>query len=231
MKRREFFKLAGSAGVLALFHAAGLGKIVQAACGKSNIAFSGLPYGEGALEPFISKRTIGFHYGKHHQGYVAKTNKFIAGTEFEGLSLNDIIKKTQGKEDQSAIFNNAAQVYNHTFYWNSMTPNGGGRPTGKIAQKITQAFGDYPKFVAAFSSAAASQFGSGWAWLVKDGDTLKVIKTGNADTPIAHGFVPLLTIDVWEHAYYLDYQNRRDDYIKTYLEHLVNWKFAEKNLG
>lgn len=231
MKRREFFRLAGSAGVLILIQAAGLGKIVQAACGKSNIAFSGLPYGEGALEPFISKRTIGFHYGKHHQGYVAKTNKFIAGTEFEGLSLNDIIKKTQGKEAQSAIFNNAAQVYNHTFYWNSMTPNGGGRPTGKISQKISQAFGDYPKFVEVFSSAAASQFGSGWAWLVKDGDTLKVIKTGNADTPIAHGFVPLLTIDVWEHAYYLDYQNRRDDYIKAYLEHLVNWEFAEKNLG
>ena len=231
MKRREFFRLAGSAGVLILIQAAGLGKIVQAACGKSNIAFSGLPYGEGALEPFISKRTIGFHYGKHHQGYVAKTNKFIASTEFEGLSLNDIIKKTQGKEAQSAIFNNAAQVYNHTFYWNSMTPNGGGRPTGKISQKISQAFGDYPKFVEVFSSAAASQFGSGWAWLVKDGDTLKVIKTGNADTPIAHGFVPLLTIDVWEHAYYLDYQNRRDDYIKAYLEHLVNWEFAEKNLG
>ncbi len=231
MKRREFFKLAGSAGVLALIHGAGLGKITQAAAGESNIALSGLPYGEEALEPFISARTIGFHYGKHHQGYVAKTNKFIAGTEFEGMSLEDIIKKTQGKEDQSAIFNNAAQVFNHTFYWNSMKPNGGGLPSGEIARKITHAFGDYAKFAEAFSSAAASQFGSGWAWLVKDGDILKVIKTGNADTPIAHGFVPLLTLDVWEHAYYLDYQNRRDDYIKAYLEHLVNWEFAEKNLG
>jgi len=231
MKRREFFKLAGSAGVLALIHGAGLGKIAQAAAGESNIALSGLPYGEGALEPFISARTIGFHYGKHHQGYVAKTNKFIAGTEFEGMSLEDIIKKTQGKEDQRAIFNNAAQVFNHAFYWNSMKPNGGGLPSGEIARKITHAFGDYAKFAEAFSSAAAAQFGSGWAWLVKDGDILKVIKTGNADTPIAHGFVPLLTLDVWEHAYYLDYQNRRDEYIKAYLEHLVNWEFAEKNLG
>jgi len=231
MKRREFFKFTGSAGVLALFHAAGLGKIAQAAASKSNIALSGLPYGEKALEPFISARTFSFHYGKHYQGYIAKTNKFIAGTEFERMSLEDIIKKTQGKEDKSAIFNNAAQVFNHTFYWKSMKPNGGGRPAGKIAQKITQAFGDYSKFSEAFSSAAASQFGSGWAWLVKDGDTLKVIKTGNADTPIAHGLVPLLTIDVWEHAYYLDYQNRRDDYIKAYLAHLVNWEFAEKNMG
>ena len=185
-----------------------------------------LPYAMDALAPHISQETLEYHYGKHHQTYVNNLNKLTEGTDDANASLEDIIMKADG-----GLFNNSAQIWNHTFYWNSMAPGGGGAPSGAVGDAINSAFGSYDDFKAKFAEAATTQFGSGWAWLVKDGDTLKVIKTGNADTPIAHGFVPILTIDVWEHAYYLDYQNRRDDYIKAYLEHLVNWEFAEKNLG
>lgn len=195
------------------------------------IVLPALPYAQDALAPSISPNTISFHYGKHHQAYVNNTLKMIAGTEFEKASLEDIIKKTAGKSDQTSLFNNAAQVFNHTFYWNSMTPGGGGEPKGRTADMIGKSFGSYQKFSEAFSNAAATQFGSGWAWLVQDGSKLAVMKTSNADTPITTSVNPLITIDVWEHAYYLDYQNRRADYIKAFVERLLNWNFAESNLA
>jgi len=189
-----------------------------------------LPYDQNALEPHISANTLSFHYGKHHQAYVTNLNNLVKDTPLATASLEDVIKESAKDTAKAGIFNNAAQVWNHTFYWNSMKPNGGGKPTGKIAQKIEADFGGYDKFVEAFKQAGATQFGSGWAWLVLDGDKLKVTKTGNADLPMVHGQKALLTMDVWEHAYYLDYQNRRPDYITTFLDKLVNWDFAEKNL-
>jgi len=230
MKRRDFLRYSAGLGTLALLNISGIGCLGKSKTGGS-IALAKLPYAEKALEPYISAKTVSFHYGKHHTGYVSKINKFIAGTPFEKMSLEDIIIKTKGQADKAAIFNNAAQVYNHTFYWNSMKPKGGGAPKGKIGEKIKASFGSYEKFTQAFTEIAGSQFGSGWAWLIKDGEGLKIIKTANADTPIAHKITPLVVIDVWEHAYYLDYQNKRGDYIKAWLKHLVNWDFAEKNLG
>ena len=190
-----------------------------------------LPWAKDALEPHISSNTLDFHYGKHHNAYVTKLNAAIEGTDMANLSLEDIIKKVAGDAGKAGVFNNAAQVWNHTFYWNSMKPGGGGAPSGKVGDLINSSFGDFDKFKAAFSDAAATQFGSGWAWLIADGDKLSVEKTLNADTPLAHGKKALITIDVWEHAYYLDYQNRRPDYISTFLDKLVNWDFANKNLG
>ncbi|MCX7982324.1 MAG: superoxide dismutase [Syntrophales bacterium] len=189
-----------------------------------------LPFGRDDLAPVISGNTIDFHYGKHHRAYVDNANKLIAGTELEHLSLEDIIKKTAGDAAKAGIFNNAAQVWNHTFYWHSLKPGGGGEPKGTIGEKIKATWGDYGKFVEEFRTAGVTQFGSGWAWLVLDGDSLKIVKTANADTPIAHGLKPLLTIDVWEHAYYLDYQNRRPDYLTAVIEKLLNWDFANENL-
>lgn len=190
-----------------------------------------LPYAQDALEPHITANTLSFHHGKHHNTYVTNLNKLTEGSDLANASLEDIIRQTAGNAEKAGIFNNAAQVWNHTFYWHSMSPNGGGHPEGALLQKIEQDFGSYDAFADAFKQAATTQFGSGWAWLVLDGDTLKVVKTGNADTPIAHGQKPLLTIDVWEHAYYLDYQNRRPDYISTFLDKLVNWEFAAQNLA
>ncbi len=191
-----------------------------------------LPYANDALAPHITPNTLSFHYGKHHQAYVTNLNKLLEGNELAGKSLEDIIKATAGKADKAGIFNNAAQVWNHTFYWHSMKPKGGGKPTGAIAAKITADFGSYEKFVELFSQAGATQFGSGWAWLCRKGGKLEVSKTPNAETPLTvAGCTPLITMDVWEHAYYLDFQNRRPDYIKTFLEHLVNWDFANANLA
>ncbi len=190
-----------------------------------------LPYATNALEPHMSANTFSFHHAKHHNAYVTNLNNLIKDTPLAGKSLEDIIMESASDASKAGIFNNAAQVWNHTFFWHSMKPNGGGAPTGKIAEKITADFGSFDAFKDAFKQAAATQFGSGWAWLVvgKDGK-LKVTKTGNADLPMAHGEKALLTIDVWEHAYYLDYQNRRPDFVTAYLDHLVNWEFAEKNL-
>ena len=168
-------------------------------------------------------------FGVHYN--INNLNKLVAGTPFADQPLDAVVKATAGQADQVAIFNNAAQVWNHNFYWNSLRPQGGGKPSGILAEQINQSFGDYNTFKAEFAKAATSQFGSGWAWLVKDGDKLIVTKTGNADTPIAHGQQPLLTIDVWEHAYYLDYQNRRADYVTAVLENLINWEFAAQNLA
>jgi Fe-Mn family superoxide dismutase len=190
-----------------------------------------LPYEASALEPAISANTIGFHHGKHHKGYVDTLNKLIAGTELANLPLEKLIADTAGKADKVAIHNNAAQMWNHTFYWHSMRPKGGGAPPAALKQKIDTAFGDVAACKKALATAATTQFGSGWAWLVLDGDTVKVLNTGNAETPAAKGVTPLLTIDVWEHAYYLDYQNRRADYVNAVLDKLINWGFATDNLG
>jgi Fe-Mn family superoxide dismutase len=188
-----------------------------------------LPYADDALEPVIAAKTMGFHYGKHHKGYVDNLNKLIAGTALADLSLEKIIDSTTGLPDKTAIFNNAAQAWNHTFYWNSMTPKGGGEPPAALKHKIEASFVSLDACKKELAAAAVSQFGSGWAWLVLDGDTLKVVKTGNAGVPLTTGMKPLLAIDVWEHAYYLDYQNRRADYVNAVLDKLINWEFALHN--
>jgi Fe-Mn family superoxide dismutase len=190
-----------------------------------------LPYAEHALDPVISTNTMGFHYGKHHKGYVDNLNRLVAGTEFAGLPLEKIITETAGKADKTAIFNNAAQTWNHTFYWHSLKPKGGGEPPAVLKQRIEASFGTVEACKKELATAAMAQFGSGWVWLVLDADNLKVVKTGNADVPTTAGMKPLLTIDVWEHAYYLDYQNRRADYVSAVLDKLINWDFVAKNLG
>ncbi len=196
-----------------------------------NISLPDLPYPKNALEPHISARTLEFHHDKHHNAYVNKTLDLVKGTAFENQKLEDIIEKSVSDSGLTALFNNAAQAWNHSFYWNCMKPGGGGNPSGKIAQKIDSYFGDFEKFKEEFKSAGATQFGSGWAWLVLENGDLKIMKTGNADTPVAHGLIPLLTVDVWEHAYYLDYQNRRPDYLDIFIGKLVNWDFVNKMLG
>jgi len=239
ISRRQFFKgaLAGSAFLSAEFlaltsrpNASFLSNSSQEQV-PSIFKLPPLPFAENALEPYISARTIGFHYGKHHQAYTDNINKLVQNTEFAKLSLEDIIKVTASDSSKASIFNNAAQAWNHTFYWKSMKANGGGSPGKKLADRITASFGSFDNFKKEFMEAAASLFGSGWVWLVADGNTLKIVKTGNADNPLSKGQIPLLTIDVWEHAYYLDYQNRRKDYIATFIDHLINWDFAEENLS
>ncbi|MCS6958468.1 MAG: superoxide dismutase [Pseudanabaenaceae cyanobacterium SKYGB_i_bin29] len=190
-----------------------------------------LPYEQNALEPHISANTLSFHHGKHHQGYVNNLNNLIKGTDLEDKSLEEIIKATAGDASKVAIFNNAAQVWNHTFYWYCMKPNGGGQPTGALADKITADFGSFEAFKEQFKAAGVGQFGSGWAWLVLEDGKLKVTKTLNAENPLHQNQIPLLTMDVWEHAYYLDYQNRRPDYAQTFLDHLINWDFVAENLA
>lgn len=194
-------------------------------------SLSPLPYAKDALQPFISANTFDFHHGKHHQAYVNNLNKLIEGSPLASASLVDIIKGSAGDAGKAGVFNNSAQVWNHDFFWASMKPGGGGAPTGDIADQIKASFGGYDAFVEAFTQAATTQFGSGWAWLVAKGGKLEIRKTPNAETPLTEaGVTPLLTLDVWEHAYYLDYQNRRPDFIKTFLEHLANWDFASANL-
>ena len=190
-----------------------------------------LPYPENALAPVISANTLSFHYGKHHKAYLDNLNKLVAGTEYESASLEKIITDTAGKSDKTPIFNNAAQTWNHTFYWNGLKPNGGGKPTGRIAQMIESDLGGFEQFKKDFAQAGVTQFGSGWAWLVAEGGKLKLVKTGNADNPLTKGQVPLLTLDVWEHAYYLDYQNRRPDHLAAAIDQLLNWDFANDNLA
>ena len=190
-----------------------------------------LPYAIDALEPHISRSTLEFHHGKHHNAYVTNLNKAIEGTDLDGKSLEEVIASVAGDAGKAGVFNNAAQVWNHSFYWQCMKPGGGGQPTGALLDKINADFGSYDAFVDQFKTAGATQFGSGWAWLVLDNGTLKVTKTANADLPLAHGQTALLTMDVWEHAYYLDYQSRRPDYMSTDLDKLVNWDFVAANLA
>jgi len=188
-----------------------------------------LPYADNALEPQISAKTIGFHYGKHHAAYVNNYNNLVAGTPFDSMSIEEVICATAGDAQKIGVFNNGAQAWNHSFYWHCLSANGGGKPSGELAAKIDGDFGSFDKFVEELKAAAATQFGSGWAWLVLDNGTLKVVKTGNAQTPLTSGQTPLLCVDVWEHAYYLDYQNRRPDYVAATIENLLNWTFAEEN--
>ena len=195
-----------------------------------SIELPSLPYAVDALEPHISKTTLEIHHGRHHRAYVEKAQSLVAGTPLAAASLEEIIAKTAGKKAKAPLFNNAAQAWNHAFYWNSLSPRGGGAPRGPLADLIDRDFASHAAFVDAFKAAAVGQFGSGWAWLVLDGDRLVISATGNADTPLAHDQVPLLTVDVWEHAYYLDYQNRRADYVATFLDKLANWDFASRNL-
>jgi superoxide dismutase, Fe-Mn family len=190
-----------------------------------------LPYAENALEPVIAGRTIGFHYGKHHKSYVDKLNKLVAETEYAEWSLEKLITSTAGQPERTEIFNNAAQTWNHTFYWQSMKPKGGGKPPAALKQMIESSFDSVDACKKELVDAAVSQFGSGWAWLVLESGKLKVVKTANADVPLTAGMKPLLTIDVWEHAYYLDYQNRRPDYVDAVLDKLINWEFALENAG
>lgn len=190
-----------------------------------------LPYAYNALEPYISQATLEFHHDKHHATYVNKYNEAVQGTPHNDHPIEVVIKTIAGDTTLQGVFNNAAQAWNHSFYWNSMKPQGGGEPSGPLLDRIKADFGSFGDFVNAFKSAGASQFGSGWAWLVLADDQLKVTKTSNADCPLTAGQVPLLTMDVWEHAYYLDYQNRRPDYIDNFLNHLVNWDFAAHNLA
>ena len=189
-----------------------------------------LPYAKDALAPVISANTIDFHYGKHHKAYVDNLNKLVAGTDLVDADLETIIRKTAGDAAKAGIFNNAAQVWNHTFYWNCLKPKGGGVPGGAVAGKIRETWGGLEKFAEEFKNAGITQFGSGWAWLILDGEQMKITKTPNADTPVAHGQKALLTIDVWEHAYYLDYQNRRPDYLAAVIDKLVNWDFVNSRL-
>lgn len=226
LSRRDFLALSAS-GTL-VFAMGGFPGTARAA---AEHPLPPLPYADNVLDPVISARTIGFHYGKHHKGYVDNLNKLITGTEYGDFPLERIIKGTAGQADKSAIFNNAAQIWNHTFYWCSLRPAGGGVPPAALKQKIEASFGTVDACKKELAAAAMAQFGSGWAWLVLDGDKLKAVKTGNADVPLTMGIKPLLTIDVWEHAYYLDYQNRRADYVTAVLDKLINWGFAAENLG
>lgn len=224
--RREF--ITASAGAAALM---AVGTFANFARAKSPHVLPPLPYEENSLAPVISAETMGFHYGKHHKGYVDNLNRLIVGTGFSDITLEKIVMETAGKPEYAGIFNNAAQVWNHTFYWNSLNPEGGGEPPESLKKRIVASFGSVDACRKELAKAAVTQFASGWAWLAADGEALKIIKTGNAETPLTAGIKPLLTIDVWEHAYYLDYQNRRADYVSAVIENLINWSFAEKNLG
>jgi Fe-Mn family superoxide dismutase len=188
-----------------------------------------LPYDRDALEPHVSATTLDYHYGKHHKGYVEKLNENIAGTGYEDMSLEEVIRASFAKKD-TAVYNNASQAWNHTFLWDSMKPNGAGRPTGTVARMIDDRFGSLDAFHGQFKESAVAQFGSGWTWLVADGDSLAIVSTPDADSPLTTDGTPLLTLDVWEHAYYLDYQNAREKYVQAFLEKLINWDFAQANL-
>lgn len=191
---------------------------------------SSLPYSEDALEPYISAKTMNLHYGKHYAGYVTTANRLFKGSAFRDKTLVEVIHLTADKKEYLDLFNNAAQAWNHAFFWQCMKPDGGGLPKGKLAKKIQDSFGSFDTFKKDFLAASKSQFGSGWVWLVLDRDTLKVVTTSNADTPLAHELKPVFTVDVWEHAYYLDYQNRRTDFVETVLDKLVNWDFIASQL-
>ena len=190
------------------------------------IELPALPYAIDALAPHISQETLEFHHGKHHATYVTKLNAAIPGTEFEGKSLEDIIKTSSGP-----VFNNAAQIWNHTFYWNCLSPNGGGEPTGSLADAINSTFGSFAEFQAAFNDKAVNNFGSSWTWLVKNSDgSLEIVNTSNAGTPMTEGQTAILTVDLWEHAYYIDFRNARPKYLEAFWQ-LVNWEFASANLA
>jgi Fe-Mn family superoxide dismutase len=224
--RRAALKAAAATATLA---AAGFSTLARSQ--TSMFTLPPLPYADGALAPVISANTIGFHYGKHHKTYVDNLNNLVKGSAYEGATLEKIIADSAGKADQAGIFNNSAQIWNHTFYWNSLKPNGGGKPSGKLAAMIDSDLAGFDNFKKELAATTVSQFGSGWGWLVVEGGKLKIVKTGNAEVPFTKGQKPLLTIDVWEHAYYLDYQNKRADYVNALIDKLLNWDFAADNLA
>ncbi len=224
-------RLLGAGAALAACVAAPAWLAPRTARAAAPLTLPPLPFADGALDPVITTHTLNFHHGKHHKAYFDNLNKLIAGTEFAEMSLENIIAASAGRPDKVAVFNNAAQAWNHTFYWHSLRAVGGGEPPAALKAKIDAAFGSVEALKKEWAAAASSQFGSGWAWLVKEGDTLKVVKTSNADLPSTATTKPLATIDVWEHAYYLDYQNRRADYVNAVLDKLINWEFVLSNWG
>ncbi|HNW35080.1 MAG TPA: superoxide dismutase [Candidatus Ozemobacteraceae bacterium] len=197
---------------------------------KPPVSLEPLPYAQNALEPHISSFTLGFHHGKHHAAYVAKANELLKGSPLAGKSIEEIIRATSGKNDQAGLFNAVAQSWNHDFFWKCLKPGPAGKPAGKLAGLIDEQFGSFDAFQEKFLEAGKSVFGSGWVWLVLDGGKLKIVTTSNAGNPLTSGQKPLLVIDVWEHSYYLDYQNRRPDYLKSIMGNLVNWEFVASNL-
>ena len=206
-------------------------------CSKSNqksypFILPELPYGKGDFVPHFSAETFDYHHGKHHQAYVTNLNNLLANDPgLQKMTLEDIIISSSSNSSQTAIFNNAAQIWNHSFFWHSIKPKGGGKPTGKILEQINKDFGSYENFVNEFKQAATTQFGSGWAWLVLNNGKLQILKTANAETPITKSIKPLIACDVWEHAYYIDYRNKRPDYVSIFIEHMINWDFAEARLA
>jgi Fe-Mn family superoxide dismutase len=196
-----------------------------------SVPYPDLPYAKDALEPYISARTFEYHYGKHHKAYVDNANKMLEGSDLADKDLVAIIQAAAKDPGKKGLFNNTSQAWNHAFFWQCLKKGGGGKPTGRIAERITADFGSYEKFAEAFKNAGVTQFGSGWAWLVEKGGKLEIMQSANADTPVAQGIKPLLVVDVWEHAYYLDYQNRRPDFLQAFLDHLLNWDFVNANLG
>lgn len=236
LPRRQALKAAGAGGVWALGGVAGHAWAQSvAAVAPASPAVAGphvlppLPFAENALAPYISANTLGFHHGKHHKAYVDNLNRLVAGTPLAELPLDKLVVTVAGKPEQQALFNNAAQVWNHSFFWQCLRGQGGGEPPAALKAKLEAGFGSVAQCKKELGAAALGQFGSGWAWLVQDGGKLKVVKTANAETPLTQGQTPLLAIDVWEHAYYLDYQNRRADYVNAVLDKLVNWEFVLRN--
>lgn len=229
MDRRKFLGLSAAA-VIGAAAVQGFPNIISGQ--TAPFTLPPLPFADNALAPVISSNTLGFHYGKHHKGYVDTLNKLVKGTPYEKMTLEEVVlKSAKAKKDQS-VFNNAAQIWNHTFYWNSLSPKGGGKPTGKLAEAVERDFGGYENFKKQLAETTVSQFGTGWGWLAADKKgKLSIVKTEDAELPLMQGLKPLLTIDVWEHAYYLDYQNKRADYVNAVIEKLLNWEFAAKNLG
>ena len=223
--RREFLKAAAATSVAAV--ALGFPAILE---GAEPISLPPLPWADTALDPVISAKTLSFHWGKHHRGYVDALNGLIRGGPLEGRPLAEIVRASADDPAARSVFNNAAQSWNHEFYWKSLRPKGGAAPSGILAERIESSFGNLDALKKALVDAGTGQFGSGWAWLVADGATLKVVKTANADTPLTTGVTPLLVVDVWEHAYYLDWQNRRKDHLAAVVDGLLNWEFAAGNL-
>jgi superoxide dismutase, Fe-Mn family len=208
-----------------------VGAVPKVKAAGSAFALPPLPYAENALEPVISAKTLRLHYGKHYKGYVDFLNQLVAGTPFADMSLEQLVLATAGEPEHAPIFHNAAQAWNHAFYWRSLSPRGGGFPPHALKTRVDSTFGNLEALKEELGTAATTQFGSGWAWLVFDGAKLRVVKTDNAENPLTAHMKPLLVIDVWEHAYYLDFQNRRADYVKEVIEKLINWEFAAENLG
>lgn len=230
MHRREFLTLSAHAGILTALYLGGITGCRKSESPHATLVAHKPPYPENALEPYISKETVNVHYQKHHLGYVKKTVSLLKKSPYRHLPLDELVRKSHMDPDGKALFNNAAQILNHNLYWQNLRPGGGGEPSGKIAEGIRRSFGGYTQFRKKFIADAGAHFASGWVWLVANGDELKIVSTSDAINPVVFGMTPLLALDVWEHAYYLDYRNMRGRYIEAYFDHLVNWDFANEQL-